>query len=104
MSVMIVSGRVCYAVWSRPAQRDWNQSVYHSVREKSHYCVGVYLGLYAERGLLEEEWVLVFDRMRSARHTGQYSFNVSPISEEVKSALQAAKDFVGRMERLSKEA
>lgn len=72
------------------------------VREKSHYCVGAYLGLYVERGLLEEEWVLVFDRMRSARHTDQYSFNVSPNSEEAKSSLEAAKDFVLRMERLLK--
>jgi uncharacterized protein (UPF0332 family) len=73
------------------------------VREKSHYCIGIYLASYVERGLLEDEWFSVFDRMRSARHTDQYSFNVSPTAEEARSAIDTAKDFVGRMERLMKE-
>ena len=27
------------------------------VREKSHYCIGIYLERYGEQGQLEEEWV-----------------------------------------------
>ncbi|PKK81154.1 MAG: HEPN domain-containing protein [Thermoplasmata archaeon HGW-Thermoplasmata-2] len=73
------------------------------IREKSHYCVGVYLSDYVERGLLEAEWVSMFDRMRTARHTDQYSFDLSPTSEEVESAIDTAKSFVARMERLLKE-
>lgn len=55
------------------------------VREKSHYCVGVYLGKYVEQDELEEEWVLIFDRLRSLRHTDQYSFQMHPSKEEVDS-------------------
>jgi len=73
------------------------------VREKSHYCVGIYLEKYVQQGVLEEEWVMIFDRMRSARHTDQYSFQVHPSSEEVESAFKTAKRFIKRMERLIKE-
>ncbi|MDI3488538.1 MAG: hypothetical protein PWR26_1255, partial [Methanosarcinales archaeon] len=45
------------------------------VREKSHYCVGVYLEKYVNQNLLEEKWVVVFDRMRSTRHEDQYTFH-----------------------------
>ena len=70
------------------------------VREKSHYCIGVYLTGYADRGLLEDEWPSVFDRMRSARHADQYSFSLSPTEEESRSAIDTAKSFIGRMEQL----
>jgi uncharacterized protein (UPF0332 family) len=70
------------------------------VREKSHYCIGIYLTGYVERGLLENEWFLIFDRMRGARHTDQYSFNLSPTADEAISAIDAARDFVDRMEQL----
>lgn len=70
------------------------------VREKSHYCVGVYLGKYVEQGVLEEEWVLIFDRMRSVRHTDQYSFQMHPSKEEVESGIDIAGKFVDRMEKL----
>ncbi len=42
------------------------------IREKSHYCIGVYLEKYVDNGDLEEEYTLIFDRMRSARNTDQY--------------------------------
>jgi len=73
------------------------------VREKSHYCVGVYLGKYVDEGVLEEDWVLIFDRMRSVRHTDQYSFQVHPSKEEVKSGIDIAGKFVNRMEKLLNE-
>jgi len=73
------------------------------VREKSHYCVGVYLGKYVERGVLEEDWVLIFDRMRSVRHTDQYSFQAHPSKEEVDSGIDIAVKFVNRMEKLLNE-
>jgi uncharacterized protein (UPF0332 family) len=70
------------------------------MREKSHYCIGVYLGKYVEQGVLEEDWVLIFDRMRSVRHTDQYSFQVHPSKEEVESGIDIAEKFVNRMEKL----
>ena len=70
------------------------------VREKSHYCVGVYLEKYVEQGVLEEDWVLIFDRIRSVRHTDQYSFKVHPSKEEVESGIDIAGKFVNRMETL----
>lgn len=73
------------------------------VREKSHYCVGVYLGKYVEQGALEEDCVLIFDRMRSVRHTDQYSFQVHPSKEEVDSGIDIAEKFVNRMQKLLDE-
>jgi uncharacterized protein (UPF0332 family) len=34
------------------------------VREKSQYCIGLYLQKYAEGGALEGEWPILFDRIR----------------------------------------
>ncbi len=73
------------------------------VREKSHYCIGVYLEKYVDNGDLEEEYTLLFDRMRSARNTDQYSFQVAPSLEEVKSGIQAAKKFIKRIRQLLKD-
>ena len=73
------------------------------VREKSHYCVGVYLEKYVDEGVLEEDWVLIFDRIRSVRHTDQYSFQTHPSKEEVDSGIDIARKFVDRMEKLLEE-
>lgn len=73
------------------------------VREKSHYCVGVYLEKYVEQNVLEEKWVMLFDRMRSARHTDQYSFQPHPSSEEVESAIRADRKFIERIAQLMRE-
>lgn len=70
------------------------------VREKSHYCVGIYLEKYVVQGVLEEDWVSIFDRMRSVRHTDQYSFQVHPSKEEVESGIDIAEKFIARMEEL----
>lgn len=70
------------------------------VREKSHYCVGVYLEKYVDEGVLEEDWVLIFDRIRSIRHTDQYSFQTHPSKEEVDSGIDIAGKFVDRMEKV----
>lgn len=73
------------------------------VREKSHYCVGVYLEKYVDEGVLEEDWVLIFDRIRSVQHTDQYSFQMHPSKEEVDSGIDIAGKFVDRMEKLLEE-
>lgn len=70
------------------------------VREKSHYCIVIYLEAYQKEGLLEENWVLLFDRMRSARHAGQYSFLVEPSIEELENGIESAKNFIKRIEKL----
>ncbi|MBI5458108.1 HEPN domain-containing protein [Methanobacterium sp.] len=67
------------------------------VREKSHYCIGVYLEAYQNEGLLEENWIILFDRMRNNRHAGQYSFQVEPTKEEVESGIKSAVNFLKRI-------
>ena len=70
------------------------------VREKSHYCIGVYLESYRERGLLEDEWVLQFDHMRGMRQNDQYSRDARPTIQEVRQAVADAGEFIERLERL----
>jgi uncharacterized protein (UPF0332 family) len=70
------------------------------IREKSHYCIGIYLEAYYQKGLLEEHWVILFDRIKNSRHNGQYSFQTAPTKEEVESELNSSKRFVKRMEKL----
>ena len=72
------------------------------VREKSHYCIGVYLESYRERGLLEDEWVLQFDHMRGLRHDDQYSLDARPTIQEVRQSVAEAGKFIERMELLVK--
>lgn len=73
------------------------------IREKSHYCIGIYLEKYVNSGDLEEEYVMLFDRMRSARNTDQYSFEVAPSKEEVESGIKSANRFINRMDQLLDE-
>ena len=73
------------------------------VREKSHYCIGLYLQTYVENDELEEEWPMLFDRIRSVRHADQYSFQAKPTDEEVISGLHLADSFINRMELLLSE-
>ena len=73
------------------------------VREKSHYCIGLYLQRYVEDGILEEDWPMLFDRIRSVRHADQYSFMALPTEEEVQASIDLAERFIERMERLLKE-
>jgi uncharacterized protein (UPF0332 family) len=73
------------------------------VREKRHYCIGLYLQKYVEEGALEEEWPVLFDRIRSIRHSDHYSFMAKPTEEEALAAIDLAKRFVERMERLLRE-
>jgi len=70
------------------------------VREKSHFCVGEYLATYVEKGFIEREWIILFDRMRSNRHSQQYSFKPPPSTEEVETLLDASEDLVERIEGL----
>jgi len=73
------------------------------VREKSHYCIGLYLQRYVEDGTLEEEWPMLFDRIRGVRHADQYSFMAKPSEEEVQAGIDLAERFIERMERLLRE-
>ena len=73
------------------------------VREKSHYCIGLYLQRYVEDGSLEEDWPMLFDRIRSVRHVDQYSFMARPTGEEVQAGIDLAERFIERMERLLQE-
>ena len=70
------------------------------VREKSHYCIGLCLQKYVEEGILEEEWPMLFDRVRSLRHADQYSFQGKPAKEEVQAGIDLAERFIERMQRL----
>jgi uncharacterized protein (UPF0332 family) len=70
------------------------------VREKSHYCIGIYLEMYAEKGLLEEEWVALFDHIRGLRQADQYSLEARPTPQEASSAIEGASRFIARMEKL----
>jgi uncharacterized protein (UPF0332 family) len=72
------------------------------IREKSHYCIGVYLESCRERGLLEDEWVLQFEHMRGLRQTDQYSLDARPTIQEVRQAVEDAGKFIERMDRLVK--
>jgi uncharacterized protein (UPF0332 family) len=70
------------------------------IREKSHYCIGIYLESYQKKGLLEDEWVLQFDHMRGLRQNDQYSLDARPTTAEVRQALGDAERFISRMELL----
>ena len=70
------------------------------IREKSHYCIGVYLESYRKKGLLEDEWVLQFDHMRGLRQNDQYSLDARPTNAEVRQALADAERFINRIEQL----
>ena len=70
------------------------------VREKSHYCIARYLEKYVEEDLLEEEWILLLDRIRDVRHMDQYSLQHHATEEEASSALNSSKSFVKRMKKL----
>jgi len=72
------------------------------IREKSHYCIGVYLESYREAGLQEDEWVLQFDHMRGLRQDDQYSLDARPTLEEVRQAVSDAQKFIGCMDLLLK--
>jgi uncharacterized protein (UPF0332 family) len=72
------------------------------VREKSHYCIGVYLESYRDSGLVEDEWVLQFDHMRRMRQNDQYGLDARPTPAEVRQAVADAGKFIERMERLVK--
>ena len=73
------------------------------IREKSHYCIEVYLETYVESGNLEEEWILMLSRIRSQRHDSQYSFAPQPNEEEINAAITSAEKFIEIIKRLLQE-
>ncbi len=73
-------------------------------REKSHYCVARYLEeKYTKRNLLETKWIELLDHYRELRHDDQYSTSFFATEKESGSAMEKAKEFVERMEKLLKE-
>ena len=69
----------------------------------AYYCIELYLNYYAQSGDLEEEWVLMFSRMRTQRHESQYSFGPAPTAAEVLAAVEHAGQFIERIRRLLAE-
>lgn len=86
-----------YMVWFHAARAVLFRD---GVREKSHHCIEVYLEAYVAAERLEEEWVLLFGRLRSRRHENQYSFGPAPADEEVAAAIDRAGRFVERIRML----
>jgi len=78
--------------------------LYHDgIREKSHFCIGVYLETCVESGRLEEEWAVLFDHVRGLRHSDQYSLDARPTQEEAEAAINGADRFINRMEDLIRD-
>lgn len=65
------------------------------IREKSHYCIELYLETYVKAGRLDEEWILMFNRFRNRRHDNQYSFGTVPTDDEIRTAIDEAGRFIG---------
>lgn len=57
------------------------------VREKSHYCIGLYLQRYVEENALEAEWPMLFDRIRSVRHAISTLFRLNLRQKKCKLAM-----------------
>ena len=67
------------------------------IREKSHYCIGVYLEYLVEKKKLEPKWPMLFHVIRQQRHSTQYSFNIEPSEDEIDYQLKEAIIFLDRM-------
>ena len=70
------------------------------LREKSHDCIARYLEKYVDDGSLEEEWVVLLDRIRDIRHQVQYTLYHHTTEEETDSVLKSAKQFVQLIKKL----
>ncbi|MEA2071591.1 MAG: HEPN domain-containing protein, partial [Asgard group archaeon] len=62
-----------------------------------------YLEKYLKKGLLEEEWISLLDRVRDVRHMDQYNTVYHATEEEASSIINSAKSFVDRMKKLFAE-
>jgi len=74
------------------------------IREKSHYCIGIYLETYVEKGRLEEKWIALFDHIRGLRQADQYSLDARPSGQEAAAAIEGAGRFIDRIEELLKKS
>lgn len=70
----------------------------------SHYCIGIYLETYVEKGRLEEEWIALFDHIRGLRQADQYSLDARPSGQEAAAAIEGAGRFIDRIEELLKKS
>ncbi len=86
-----------YLVWFHAARAVLFRD---GIREKSHYCIEVYLETYVKSGHLEEQWITLFSRMRTQRHENQYGFGPDPTAEEVASAIEYGNRFLARIRAL----
>jgi uncharacterized protein (UPF0332 family) len=73
------------------------------IREKSHYCIARYLEKYVDEDSLEDEWVVLLDRIRDVRHIDQYTLYHHTTEEEADSALKSAKQFLLRIKKFFKD-
>lgn len=67
-------------------------------REKSHFCIGVYLQKLVNDGKLNSKWPVIFHSIRNQRHTQQYSFQTERNEKEIKKMIEDAADFIEGME------
>lgn len=80
-------------------------AMFHSARacllEKNHILLVRFLeDFYMKKGLLEREWVELFDYYRETRHNDQYSTSFIVTEDEANNALNSAKKFVKRIKEL----
>lgn len=86
-----------YMVWFHAARSVLFRD---GVREKSHYCIEIYLEKYVKSGDLEGKWTTLFSRIRNQRHENQYGFGPEPTDQEVASAIESAALFLERIRAL----
>lgn len=68
-------------------------------REKSHYCIGVYLQKLADEKKMDAKWPLIFHSIRNQRHTQQYSFQTERSEKEIIQMVADAENFIQGMEK-----
>jgi uncharacterized protein (UPF0332 family) len=71
-------------------------------REKSHYCIGIYLEHLSDMKRIEPKWALLFDNFRNSRHNEQYNFSSPPSMSEVRMIIDDALSFLERVRHFIK--
>jgi uncharacterized protein (UPF0332 family) len=72
-------------------------------REKSHYCIGVYLQKLADEKKMDAKWPVIFHSIRNQRHTQQYSFQTERSEKEILQMVYDSEEFIEGMERYLKD-
>ncbi|MDQ1312890.1 MAG: hypothetical protein QG605_1429 [Euryarchaeota archaeon] len=90
------------ADWLSEAEKNLEAGALRSAVSSAYLAV-FHSQKYEQEGALEEEWPMLFDRIRSIRHSDQYSFMAKPTEEEVHAGIDLARRFIERMQRLLRE-